>query len=76
MASHHHTDDVIGLVSGTALAVLAHLVDWVSASTWAGELLQTGLFGLVGGAAGMVGRLIITRITDRKKTNENTNNNQ
>lgn len=76
MAGHHHTEP-IGLVTGAATALLAHAANWVSASTFGGELLQTALFGLVGGAAGMVGRIIIDRFSNKtKKTkNENDNNN-
>lgn len=68
--SHDQGDNLIGLVCGTATAMLAHAAQWVVASTWAGEALHTVLFGLLGGAAGYLGKHAIESVM-RKRTKNN-----
>lgn len=68
--SHDQGDNLIGLVCGTAAAVLAHAAQWVQASTWAGEAIHTVLFGLLGGAAGYIGKHAIERLMKRTKHND------
>lgn len=69
--SHDQGDNLIGLLCGTATALLAHAAQWASASTWAGEALHTVLFGFLGGAAGYLGKHAIERLRRKKRTKNN-----
>ena len=54
----HHTpgDDVISIGSGTLMSIVAIVCGWISASSFVLEAIGTIFIGLLGGAAGLVGK--------------------
>jgi hypothetical protein len=69
--SHDQGDGLVSTLSGGALALAAHASNWVIASTWAGEVLHTVVFGLVGGAAGFAGKRLVEHWTTKKQRTKN-----
>ena len=66
--SHDQGESLAGVFTGSAVALLANLANWLDAGTLFGELFHAALLGFVGGALGYMGKKAIHRFTQRTKT--------
>lgn len=67
--THHAADDAAGMATGAALGVAFRLAEWVQVSSMAGEVLHTLAFGMIGGAAGFLGKRLIEHLLTKKNRN-------
>lgn len=65
--SHEQGDNIAGWGVGGATALLAHLTDLAQSATLAGEALHTLVFGIIGGAAGYLGKRAIETLIAKLK---------
>ncbi|MEO8589415.1 MAG: hypothetical protein ABI432_08615 [Flavobacteriales bacterium] len=72
--THTHGDTIISLVFGCVAAIAAHLAHWIEATTWMGDILHSGILGLVGGVMGYLGKRLIVKLTT--KNDRSTNDQQ
>lgn len=74
---HHPADDMAGVITGAALGLAYRLTEVVSAGTYAGEFAHTMVFGVLGGAAGFLGKRAIEHLLHRlQRKNRNNQSDQ
>lgn len=66
---HHPADDMAGVITGAALGLVYRLTEVVSAGSVAGEVFHTLAFGLLGGAAGFLGKRAIEHVLTKNNRN-------
>lgn len=57
---HHHNNNVLSILSGSVIGVGKYLYD-LDFMTYGAEMFKVFAFGVLGGAGGLIGKLIIEK---------------
>lgn len=68
----HQGDGFTSVVSGVFLSVTANVAGWVSSAGFGGHVLETLLFGFVGGLGGWAAKRCIEGVAHKLKTKRKT----
>lgn len=66
---HHHNNNFLSIISGSIIGVFKYLHD-IDYSAYSAEVLKVFVFGIIGGAGGLIGKMIVTKIAKLFKRNE------
>jgi hypothetical protein len=69
--SHDQGDGIVSAATGSIVALMAHAASWVQAATWMGEVAHTLVFGLIGGAAGFLGKRMLEKLFAQNERTKN-----